>query len=158
MFSITGYFGVNIVLNLVKIYGALIAVTGKLCHWATILDSNLFSMSLIYITWFWLSEIVCWQAKFHFLSDNTFQKWTRIFMGKHQSVLAVYQSFIRCIITGSLNAILCRCWLTCTWNAVFVERCWLILLLCFLFSVTTSRKALTIILSFILFAKPFTFQ
>ena len=28
MFSLTGYFGVNVVLNLVKIYGALIAVTG----------------------------------------------------------------------------------------------------------------------------------
>lgn len=28
LFSLTGYFGVNFVLNLVKIYGALIAVTG----------------------------------------------------------------------------------------------------------------------------------
>ena len=28
MFSLTGYFGLNVVLNLVKIYGALIAVTG----------------------------------------------------------------------------------------------------------------------------------
>jgi len=32
MFSMTGYFGVNVVLNLVKIYGALIAVTGMACY------------------------------------------------------------------------------------------------------------------------------
>ena len=31
MFSLTGYLGVNVVLNLVKMYGALIAVTGMLC-------------------------------------------------------------------------------------------------------------------------------
>jgi len=33
MFSLTGYLGVNIVLNLVKIYGALIAVTGMASYY-----------------------------------------------------------------------------------------------------------------------------
>jgi len=36
MFSLTGYFGVNVVLNLVKIYGALIAVTGIVLHYRLI--------------------------------------------------------------------------------------------------------------------------
>jgi len=36
MFSLTGYFGVNVVLNLVKIYGALIAVTGMALRYSTL--------------------------------------------------------------------------------------------------------------------------
>ena len=37
VFSLTGYFGVNVVLNLVKIYGALIAVTGMM-HYCALSD------------------------------------------------------------------------------------------------------------------------
>jgi len=67
LFSLTGYLGVNVVLNLVKIYGALIAVTGMSCCYSA--SSLPFFIDIVFFqhnanvhlkNLSWLSE--CWQC------------------------------------------------------------------------------------------------
>ncbi len=92
LFSLTGYFGISFVLALIKLFGALVAVTGKI--------------SPLFWKYFWDGH------------SNLVNK------GKW--------------ING----------LTFLFFSLFF----------FLSPVTTGRKAMTIVLSFLFFSKPFTFQ
>jgi len=100
MFSLTGYAGINIVLHLVKYYGALIAVTVTTCRKAvTIVLSFIFFTKPFTFQYLWSGLLVLIGIYLNLLSKNR-DKWETMFKLYIQRLFFLRKSYFQAYNTN----------------------------------------------------------
>lgn len=95
IFSVTGYLGINIVLHLVKNFGALIAVTVTTCRKAvTIAMSFIFFTKPFTYQYLWAGLLVSFGIYLNLFSKNR-ENWEKTLLNYYKRIVSVAQRKVR---------------------------------------------------------------